>query len=162
MTAQQQDLERLVFALMRLSDGVQRAKRQVTDPARQAVLQAAATADRVRPSDIAEQLSVHQSSVSRQVRALEEAGLVTLEADPQDRRSCLISLTASGWDEAKRLTQLGLDAFAEFVADWSAEDVRTLADLLNRLEGSVAQGKETRRARPGRHWQRRDREAISP
>lgn len=53
-----------------------------------------------------------------------------------------------------RLTRLGLDRFAEFLADWDPEDIRALGVLLNRLETTVAQERERARA-DGRHWQRR-------
>jgi len=33
--------------------------------------------------------------------------------------------------------QIGLEAFAELVSDWSDKDIRTLADLLVRLEEPV-------------------------
>jgi DNA-binding MarR family transcriptional regulator len=96
---------------------------------------------------------VHQSSITRQTRALEDAGIVSVAADPEDRRSCLISLTDEGWTEVRGAVRTGIDRFATFVADWSAEDVHTLAGLLNRLEESVAEVKARERKPGGRRWQ---------
>ncbi|MFD0918973.1 MarR family winged helix-turn-helix transcriptional regulator [Saccharopolyspora rosea] len=150
------DVERLTLSLVRISDRMRRARSRVVDPARVAVLQAAATQAEVRPSEIANRLTVHQSSVSRQVRALEADGLVSLARDPADGRSCLISLTEAGRAEAERLTRLGVDAMDRFVADWPEEDVRSLADLLERLEESIEDIKAlAHRKATGRPWQRR-------
>jgi DNA-binding MarR family transcriptional regulator len=57
----------------------------------------------IRPSEIADQV-VHSSSVTRQVRELEDEGFVDVTADPADRRSCLVTLTAAGSEGRRRLT----------------------------------------------------------
>ncbi|GLY43729.1 hypothetical protein Amsp01_097520 [Amycolatopsis sp. NBRC 101858] len=147
-----EDLESVVYPLTRISEALRRAQSRAADPTRVAILRLAAGKGRVRPSEVAAELDVHQSSITRQTRALEDAGHVRLEADPEDRRSCLISLTEPGWDEVRRLTKLGLDRFADFLRDWSPEDVRRLGELLARLETSVAAAKK--RPGPGRRWQR--------
>jgi len=51
-------------------------------------------------------------------------------------------LTSTGQDELKRLTEIGFGRFAKFVENWDAEEVRSLARLLSKLEqskGEVAQ-----------------------
>lgn len=153
MAASEEDLQTVLFALTRIGDNLQRAKGKAMDPTRQAILQQAATKGQVRPSEIAVDLSVHQSSITRQTRALEDAGIVSVAADPADRRSCLISLTDQGWDEVRNAVKAGIDRFATFVADWPERDVRTLADLLTRLEESVAAAKAAERRPGGRRWQ---------
>ncbi|MFE0025690.1 MarR family winged helix-turn-helix transcriptional regulator [Amycolatopsis sp. NPDC059021] len=155
MRPKPEDLKALVYPLVRISDSMRRAQRGQMDPTRLAILQQSATKGAVRPSDVASDLGVHQSSITRQTRVLEEAGHVRLEADPADRRSCLITLTESGWDEVRRLTRLGLDRFADFLEDWEPEDVRKLGELLSRLETSIATTKR-REQRRGRPWQRKD------
>lgn len=149
-----EDLERLVYPFMRIGEGMKRAQKRAMDPTRLTILRQAATKGQVRPSEIAAELGVHQSSITRQTRALEDAGHVRLDADPADRRSCLISLTEAGWDEVRELTKVGLDRFAEFLEGWDIEDVRTLGTLLTRLEASVTEAaKRTQRPR-GRSWQK--------
>jgi DNA-binding MarR family transcriptional regulator len=153
MAASDEDLQTAMLALARIGENLQRAKGKAMDPTRQAILQQAATKGEVRPSEIAADLSVHQSSITRQTRALEDAGIVAVAADPADRRSCLISLTDRGWDEVRNAVRTGIDRFATFVEDWPAEDVHTLATLLTRLEESAAAVKAAQRKPGGRRWQ---------
>ena len=153
MAANEDDLETVLFTLNRIGDNLRRVRGKVIDPTKQAILQQAATKGQVRPSEIAAELSVHQSSITRQTRALEDAGTVAVTADPADRRSCLISLTDQGRNEVRDLVKTGIDRFATFVADWSEEDFHTLAVLLTRLEESAAAVKAKERGPGGRRWQ---------
>jgi DNA-binding MarR family transcriptional regulator len=153
MAASEEDLRTVLLALTRIGDNLQRAKGKAMDPTRQAILQQAAEKGQVRPSEIAADLSVHQSSITRQTRTLEDAGIVAVVADPADGRSCLISLTEQGWAEVRGHVKNGIDRFATFVADWSEQDVRTLGELLTRLEESVAAVKAKERGPSGRRWQ---------
>jgi DNA-binding MarR family transcriptional regulator len=86
-----------------------------------------------RMSDLAAVLCLDLSTVSRQVRALEELGLVGRTPDPDDRRAYLLEPTAAGQalvGDVKatfsRLVDLAL-------ADWSESDRATLTSLLGRL-----------------------------
>jgi len=152
MAHEYDDLESVVYPLVRIAEGMRRAQGRVMDPTRQGILQHAAMKGQIRPSDLAAELDLYQSSITRQTRVLEDEGLVRVEADPADRRSCLISLTEQGWTEVRRVTKLGLDRFDDFFAEWDAEDVRTLGRLLGRLETSVAEA--GRKPKPsGRRWQ---------
>ena len=155
-----QDVEQLVAALFAVTGGLERARRQIPDAAALSVLQVLAWAERqqpaqqVRPKDIAAALGVHRSAVTHQLQALEETGQVTLTVDPADRRSWFVALTDAGRAELDRLTTIGMDRFALFVADWDAQEVRTLTRLLVKFEASKAQvGRRhppspTRRRRP--------------
>lgn len=102
------------------------------------VLQVLAGRDGVRPSEIAEQLGVHPSLVTRQVQQLEVAGFVNVVENPADARSLLVALTRSGLAEQERLTQIRLERFALFVADWEPDEVRRLTELVQKLERSKA------------------------
>ena len=153
-TPTRQDVEQLVAALFAVTSGLERARRQIPDAAALSVLQVLAWADRnppaqqVRPKDIATALGVHRSAVTHQLQALEEAGQVTLTVDPADRRSWFVTLTDTGRAELERLTSIGMDRFAAFVADWDAQEVRTLTFLLVKFEASKAEA--GRRAPPSR------------
>ena len=148
-----EDLESVVYPLVRIAEAMRRSQSRMLDPTRQAILQQAAVRGQVRPSELAADLDLYQSSITRQTRVLEDEGYVKVEADPADRRSCLISLTDEGWTEVKRLTKFGLDRFDEFLAEWDAEDVRTLGRLLSRLESSVEEAKRRKQKPGGRRWQ---------
>jgi DNA-binding MarR family transcriptional regulator len=154
-----QDVEQLVAALFAVTSGLERARRQIPDAAALSVMQVLAWAERqepaqkVRPKDIATALGVHRSAVTHQLQALEEAGQVTLTVDPADRRSWFVALTDAGRAELDRLTTIGMDRFALFVADWDAQEVRTLTRLLVEFEASKAE--VGRRAPPSRTRRRR-------
>jgi DNA-binding MarR family transcriptional regulator len=155
-----QDVEQLVAALFAVTSGLERARRQIPDAAALSVLQVLAWADRntparqVRPKDIATTLGVHRSAVTHQLQALEEAGQVSLTVDSADRRSWFVALTDTGRAELDRLTTVGLDRFAAFVADWDAQEVRTLTRLLVKFDAAKAEvgrrqpPSRTRRRRP--------------
>lgn len=155
MEPNRDDVLQIVAALMTVTGSLERARRK-GDASSLAILNIVATGGRVRPSDIAQDLGVHQSTVTRQVQALEAAGQVEVSADPEDGRSCFVSLTVQGQEEIRRLTEVGLSRFAEFVADWDAEEVRELGRLLMKLETSKAAVNTRERQRPeGRAWQRK-------
>jgi DNA-binding MarR family transcriptional regulator len=100
------------------------------------LLQVIAAHGQVHPSELAEELGVNQSSITRQVQALEDEGDVIVSADPMDLRACIIRLSDGGQNKMYELTQIGVDRFSKFVSDWDAEEVRTLTLLLLKLEQS--------------------------
>jgi DNA-binding MarR family transcriptional regulator len=129
------DVLDLATSLITVVSNIHRAS-QKGHAATLGILGAVAARPRIRPSDVALHLGVNQSSVTRQMQKLERLGLVKLQADPSDGRSCHIVLTTAGRAEMRRLTSIGLDRFALFVKDWDARDVRTLARLLKTFEHS--------------------------
>jgi len=149
-----EDVAQMAGVLTRISRGIERARRRGA-ASTLGILWMIAGAGRIRPSEIADALDVHQSSITRQVRALEAAGQVELTADPRDRRSCFITLTDAGRQELARLNLVGVGRFARFVADWDAEEVQTLSRLLLKLESSIAEVHQREESRDGRDWQKR-------
>jgi DNA-binding MarR family transcriptional regulator len=154
MTASRDDVRAMVTALFVTNAALDRARRQKPGASTLSLLQVVAAAPGIRPSQIASAQDVHPSQVTRQVRALESLGLVQVTADTADKRSCRVTLTAAGSAEAQSLTEVGLDRFASFVADWEPEEVRMLTSLLQKLEESKAAAAARRRPPPGRRWAR--------
>lgn len=72
-------------------------------------------------------------AVSRQVRLLEDAGAVRRTRSPDDGRVALVELTTSGRRIAERIRAVSVRHLEEALADWSADDERTLARLMQRL-----------------------------
>ena len=150
-------MQSMVIALFTLIGSMDRAARQSADASTLSLLQAVASRDAIRPSEIADLQHVHRSLVTRQVRDLEDKGYAQVTADPADGRSCLVTLTPAGADEMARLRQVGVDRFATFVAGWEPEEVRTLTALLEKLQSSKAATATQQRQRPGRRrWARQD------
>ena len=156
MAPDRSDVQSMVIALFTLIGSMDRAARQSADASTLSLLQAVASRDAIRPSEIADLQHVHPSLVTRQVRDLEDDGYVRVTADPADGRSCLVTLTPAGADEMARLRQVGVDRFATFVANWEPEEVRTLTALLEKLQSSKT-ATATQPRRPGRRrWARQD------
>lgn len=153
-----EDLQALAVPLMAVSTGLQRTLRGSSDSSTLAILAATVQRDNVRPSEIANVLGLHQSSITRQVHSLENAGHVTLVEDPADRRSCFIRVTDSGREEFERLNQIGLGRFAAFVEGWDRAEVRELTRLMSKLSDAIHGSKVRESAPAGRYWQGRARE----
>jgi DNA-binding MarR family transcriptional regulator len=92
-----------------------------------------------RTSKLAEALHSEISTISRQSSSLVQHGLVERLADPEDGRACLLSPTAEGlrvFEENRKQRNRWL---AKVLADWPAEDRRTLTRLLGRLNSGIEQ-----------------------
>lgn len=92
----------------------------------------------VRLSDLANDLLLDISTVSRQARALEDRGLVTRTEDPDDRRAVRLELTPAGvavlddaWSRRKRW-------LAESLHDWTPPDRVALVAMLTRFADSLS------------------------
>jgi DNA-binding MarR family transcriptional regulator len=144
----------MVIALFTLMGSMDRAGRQSAGASTLSLLQAIASREAIRPSEIADLQHVHPSLVTRQVRDLEDKGYAQVTADPAVKRSCLVTLTPAGTDEMARLRQAGVDRFAEFVADWEPAEVRTLTALLEKLQSSRAATTTQPRPAGRRRWAR--------
>jgi len=146
------EVRSMVTALFVTNAALDRARRQKKGASTLSLLQVIAATPGVRPSEIASAQNVHPSQVTRQVRDLESQGLLHVTADAADRRSCHVTLSSSGRRELRRLTEIGLDRFGTFVADWEPEEVRMLTSLLQKLEASKAAVAVQERPPAGRRW----------
>ena len=72
-------------------------------------------------------------AVSRQLRALEAAGLVSKAPSPDHASVVLVTATAAGREVADRITASRNDHLARAVAGWSDDDLHALGRLLHRL-----------------------------
>lgn len=87
----------------------------------------------MRPSDLAADASLDLSTVSRHIKALDDAGLIARNPDPDDGRSYRLSLTPKGSNlmlDALRRRERSLD---RVLAQWDSDDVSELRRLLGRL-----------------------------
>ena len=135
MEPNREDVVQMVAPLMSVVSGIDR-KRKQGDAAVLSVLNVIAMKGETRPLDIAKELGVHQSTVTRHVQTLAKLGKVNVAADEGDRRSCKVSLTMSGLEELQRLGEIGISRFEKMVSGWTAEEVQTLGKLLKKLEDS--------------------------
>lgn len=153
MKPKRTDVQEMVNALFTLIDGLERARRKKPDAAALSLLQKIGGRNKLHPSEIAGELDLHQSTITRHVQSLADKGLVVLKADPGDGRSCTIELTDSGQNELHRLQQISIDRFSKFVSVWEAEEVRTFTRLLTKLEETKAEVGRQEQSQSRKHWQ---------
>jgi len=88
------------------------------------------------PSELAEVERVKRPTATRTLRALSEAGLVERTPDPEDGRSAVVSITATGRERLRRLRGRKNAYLARRMRDLPAEDLATLdraAEILERM-----------------------------
>jgi DNA-binding MarR family transcriptional regulator len=97
-----------------------------------------------RPSDLAGYFGVGKPTISRQLKVLEELGLIGREADPVDGRAHLLVLTAEGERRLNRARTARQQRFRALLGTWRREDVEQLARMLGRfnaLTGTAGEGR---------------------
>ncbi|MFJ8700834.1 MarR family winged helix-turn-helix transcriptional regulator [Streptomyces ardesiacus] len=85
-----------------------------------------------RATDLAAHYALDKSTVSRQVSALQRAGLVERRVDPDDHRVQVLHLTEAGRHILGEVTESRRAAFRERLAGWPAEDLLRFAAYLER------------------------------
>ena len=88
---------------------------------------------RLRPSDFTGALMLTSSGTTKRLDRLEQAGLITREPDPADRRGTLIALTVEGRELIDNSTEAHLANERRLLAALSDAEQRSLADLLRAL-----------------------------
>ena len=127
------DADRIGQQLMRLLRVVARMRHQGGDIAVGHVLAELLERGPQRVGELAQALGTDPSTVSRQVTALVEAGLVERRAHPGDGRAHLLAATESGTHRCVDGRRRRVEVVATVLADWSPEDRRRLAGLLGRF-----------------------------
>jgi DNA-binding MarR family transcriptional regulator len=148
MQANKGQIAELARAVNLFAEANRRGQARAFDPVRLGVLQLAVDHGPLRAGEVAERLGALPSSVTRHIKALAEAELVTTEPDPADRRAVLLAATDAGRAELRQFLAAGEEVFGAVIADWSADDVVALIRLLTRLIQDWAHhGAEQRAAR---------------
>ncbi|WP_322987279.1 MarR family winged helix-turn-helix transcriptional regulator [Phaeacidiphilus oryzae] len=86
-----------------------------------------------RSSDLACYFNIGKPTASRQLRSLEDLGLIAREPDPADGRAQLLRLTAEGRERLERVRDGRQAQMRRLLGAWGADEVRTLARMLGRL-----------------------------
>lgn len=84
-------------------------------------------------ASLAARLLLDASTVTRQIAAMEAAGLVARAPHPTDSRSHLVAPTALGLARTEEMRAGRRARVAELIADWPEADRADLARLLERL-----------------------------
>ncbi|MCP2167848.1 DNA-binding transcriptional regulator, MarR family [Goodfellowiella coeruleoviolacea] len=90
--------------------------------------------------DLAAALAIDLGQASRQVSALERAGLVGRSADPADRRRSLVALSERGAEVDRRWRAAWLRDYLRPVARWPEADVADLTRWLRLVDAALRRG----------------------
>ncbi|MFJ1596822.1 MarR family winged helix-turn-helix transcriptional regulator [Streptomyces sp. NPDC088261] len=90
-----------------------------------------------RATALAGYFGVGKATMSRQLRALEELGLVTREPDPADGRASLVRITDEGLARFRQVRDARRDMYVRRLAEWDRTEVAELARLLHQLNSRV-------------------------
>lgn len=100
------------------------------------ILKLLAQGDR-RPGDLAAELQIAPSVVSRALVPLEREGQIERRLDPDDARSFRLALTESGREQLRRRHQMIQARIERLLQDWPEHDIATLTALMRRLEHCI-------------------------
>ncbi len=89
---------------------------------------------------LAEQTATERSNLTRAVDNLEERGLVSRRRELRDRRHVQLYLTAAGRRKFEEVLPAVLWNIDRVVSGFSADEVETLMDFLDRMRDNVHRG----------------------
>jgi DNA-binding MarR family transcriptional regulator len=92
-----------------------------------------------RATDLAGYIGVGKATMSRQLRALEDLGLVMREPDPVDGRAFRISLTDEGRERLRRVRDARRATYVRKLDGWDRSEVAELARLLHHFNARAAE-----------------------
>lgn len=90
-----------------------------------------------RLGSLAHTFGLDPSTITRQVQALEQSGLVRREADPSDRRASLLSLSREGAEVLERTRAHRRARMHAALEDWPEADLAEFGRLLERFNQSI-------------------------
>ena len=131
--------EQLSFLWRRARSNGNKVAKQVhpdMEPGAYGLLAALQRRGSLRLTDLAAEIGVGKPSVSRQVKMLEDLGVLTKVADPTDGRAQSITLTEVGARQLATAQISRQQIFRDLLSDWPDSELQTLADLLTKLNRS--------------------------
>jgi MarR family transcriptional regulator, transcriptional regulator for hemolysin len=90
--------------------------------------------------ELAEAVGIQGATLTHHLNAMESAGLVTRQRDPQNRRLHVVELTPAGDALFLRLREAAISFDQRLRAGLSDNDTRQLEFLLSRLRDNVQRG----------------------
>ena len=98
-----------------------------------AVLRSLDESGELAMGDLSRRCSMDPAAAGRQVRSLEDDGLVERSSHDEDRRVTVVGLTDAGRDVYRRIVEVRTRHLEEVLGGWSSEDRRSLTALVDRL-----------------------------
>ena len=97
-------------------------------------------------SELAEEIRKPLPAVSRELRLLEQDGLVERQADPADRRKTLVRITPKGYDACRQCEAALSDYFSSVLARLAPEQVAQMDALRGALMSAILAENASREA----------------
>ncbi|WP_165452274.1 MarR family winged helix-turn-helix transcriptional regulator [Paenibacillus thalictri] len=88
------------------------------------------TRQEIRLTDIAQELQMNPSSITRRIQQLKQSGYIAIHSDPKDLRSSLIGLTDYGEQALLQFLERSVEGLARILEGWDDKEVKSLADKL--------------------------------
>lgn len=98
-----------------------------------ALLRTLTEQDGLTTGELARRSHMDPGATVRQVKALEDDGLVERSSDADDARVTVVSLTARGRAVVTDIVEVRTEHLQQVLADWPEADRRQLAELVDRL-----------------------------
>ncbi|MEJ6511467.1 MAG: MarR family transcriptional regulator [Actinomycetota bacterium] len=125
-------LQRLLSS-RRVHAGMAGAARVVLPQQAMNVLRALGDREALPVGDLARAARMDTGAVSRQIRVLEEEGLVERRSSPQHGSIVLVEATAEGKAMARRFERVRGAQLSRALVDWTSEERHQLGELMLRL-----------------------------
>ena len=90
-----------------------------------------------RLGSLAQAFGLDPSTITRQVQALEQAGLAKRSTDSADRRASILDLSTEGREVLSRTREHRRARFEAALSDWSAKERQEFGRLLEKFNLSV-------------------------
>ena len=100
----------------------------------------------LRVSELAETCGVDISTVSRLVARLQRSGLVSASQFKGDRRVVVLTATAAGIEQSRRLKHVRCDSLASFLGTWTPDEREMFSRLLSRFVTSLGDSADDRQS----------------
>ncbi|MCQ6552836.1 MarR family transcriptional regulator [Streptomyces sp. C10-9-1] len=107
------------------------------EPAAYGLLVRLEEAGEQRATELAGYFGVGKATMSRQLRALEDLGLVARTPDPADGRASLVRLTREGVVRFRHVRDARRERYRSKLAGWDRGEVAELARLLHQLNAGA-------------------------
>jgi DNA-binding MarR family transcriptional regulator len=98
--------------------------------------------DAMRVSDLATSVELDTSTVSRQIKQLEDKGIVERTPDPADGRASLVRLSDAGRDIVLAGFRRRFERIKSALEPWSETDRASLQTLLTRLAADLREAQD--------------------
>lgn len=129
-------IETHVAMLIRLGEATRRSSprpHRALDRAAYVILRLLQEAGPQNVSAVAARLNLDGSTVTRQVSALDRDGLVVRTPDPRDGRGSVVAASERGLTQVDAVSKARREIYDDVLRDWSSEERRQLAAMLERL-----------------------------